>query len=161
MRQPWRWLLMQYDAESSLDKSEMGQNKRVWGACDTVHLLRHHQWGDNMTATRETRYTENMNGTANVQYHATTKAFIPTADNPSSDLSDEEILEMDNAGDSDTFPAQIIIDMIDSMLSTRRERTISWLQGVAAMSTSGNRILVTLKRIPDRPRLTKLPSLSK
>ena len=105
------------DAANSLDKAEMGQHERARGAYDAVHLLRHHQWGDSMTAMRETRYTGN--GTANAQYHATTTAFMPTMDNPSSDLSDEEILEMDNAEGSDAFPAQIIIDMIDNMLSTR------------------------------------------
>ena len=82
------------------------------------HRLQREQQRPHMSTARETRFHSENDG----QVHATTKVFVSA---PTSNLSDDEIFDMDNDSDDEAFPTQVLLDMIDNMITEKREKTIA------------------------------------
>ena len=92
------------------------------------------------------------------QIHATTSTFIP---DPAHTLSDDEIFNMDYESDDDAFPIQTLIDVVDGMVTCKRESTIEWLRHIATTCVKPNPVLGLLRRIPQRPQKIQMTALNK
>ena len=107
-----------------------------------------------MRVKTETRY----HGGHKEQVHATATVFEPT---PTSNVSDDEIFDMDYESDEEAFPVQVLLNMVDSMLTSKREKTIEWLQRIAAAGNLNNPVVGLLRNIPSRQRVAQVGTLSK
>ena len=81
---------------------------------------RQHTTG-HMNATHEMRYKEQHGE----QFHARATVFEPDQERS---LSDDDVFDMDYESDDEAFPAQVLLDAIEHMVTDKREKTIAWLQ---------------------------------
>ena len=103
------------------DKWRQIRDKDLQRDQQRVHMLQHHQQQVQM----HPRFSTKMDGIHQQQYHTTAKAFV----DPESSLSDDDLYDMFQDPGDDALPVKALLVMIDSMLSSRREQTITWLQG--------------------------------
>ena len=151
-------------------KREHWAGRALWYSDAAVHLVtdaaetydrllvsknqqRSHERSPHMNVVKETRYHSEHNG----QVHATTTAFEPTPGG----ISDDDIFDMDHESDDDAFPAQVLLDMVNSMVTSKRERTITWLKDIAAAGSVNNPVLGLLRNIPQRQKVVQTKALTK
>ena len=142
-------------------------HKASWYCVAAAHLItdaaetydrrlrqREEQRQEHMHISKQTRFHQKHRD----QLHATTSVFIP---DPTHTLSDDEVFNMDYDSDDDAFPVRVLLDVIDGMVTSKRERTIEWLQQVAANAIKPNPVLGLLRQIPKRTRSLQMSALSK
>ena len=109
----------------------------VWNA---YHREKQHQRQSIMTHKESRRYNTRGHG---VQVNAVTHAFLPE-----SNLSADEVANMDSSSEEDAYPAQTMWEMWSAMQTQKREETYHELQLLAdqAGQITGNPIIAVLKK---------------
>ena len=113
-----------------------------------------HNASNQMHKTKETRF----HGVHNGQLHATASVLDQSS---SSDLSEDDMFDMDHTVEEEAFPTRVLVKMIDSMLTSKREKTIAWLREMANSDIRNNPVIGLLRQIPTREKVWQEKPLTK